>query len=175
MNGEEARLMTATLSMTLFVILLTAAAAGDMFTYRIPNWLTGPIAISFPAAALIAGMPVEHALWSILASGLMLMAGFVLFAAGLFGGGDAKLMAAAILWLGWDQVLPFLFYTGLAGGALAVAYLAWSLVQTHIEIAGRGENVPLARRLLSLRPDLPYGVALAAGACATLPFTWWAS
>jgi prepilin peptidase CpaA len=167
--------MIANLSLTLFVGLLIAAALSDIFTYRIPNWLTALIAAAFPVAAFASGMPVEHALWSVLATGLMLLLGFALFAAGLFGGGDAKLMAAATLWLGWDHGLPFLVYTGLAGGALAIAYLAWSLVQSHIEIAGRGENVPLMRRLLALKPDLPYGVALAAGACTTLPFTWWAS
>jgi Flp pilus assembly protein protease CpaA len=71
--------------------------------------------------------------------------------------------------------MSFLVYTALAGGALAVIYLGWSFLQMHLEIGGRGENVPLIRRLLSLRPDLPYGVALAVGACATLPRTWWAA
>lgn len=84
-------------------------------------------------------------------------------------------MAAAALWLGWAQQVHFLIHTALAGGALAIAYLGWSFVQLHIELGGRGENIPLVRRLASLKPDLPYGVALAVGACMTLPRTWWAS
>ncbi|MGH6931501.1 MAG: A24 family peptidase, partial [Dongiaceae bacterium] len=137
--------------------------------------LTGLIALSFPAAAIAAGMPLDHLLWHLSAGVGMLIFGFALFTAGLFGGGDAKLMAAAALWLGWSQELPFLVYTALAGGVLAVAYLGWSLLQTLIEIGGRIENVPFMRRLVSLRPDLPYGVALAVGACATLPKTRWAA
>jgi Flp pilus assembly protein protease CpaA len=33
----------------------------------------------------------------------------------------------------------------------------------------------LIKRVASLKPDLPYGVAIAAGACLTLPETWWAA
>jgi Flp pilus assembly protein protease CpaA len=67
----------------------------------------------------------------------------------------------------------FLLYTALAGGALAVAMLVWEVIRTHFDITGNLES-SLMRRLVSLRPDLPYGVAIAAGACITLPYTWWA-
>ncbi|MDP9136588.1 MAG: prepilin peptidase [Pseudomonadota bacterium] len=167
--------LVAQFSLALFALLMVAAATSDALTYRIPNWLTGLIALSFPAAALAAGMPVDHLLWHVIAGSVLLALGFALFAAGLFGGGDAKLMAAAALWLGWSQELQFLVFTALAGGVLAVAYLAWSFVQVHIELGGKGEDVPFMRRLLSLKPDLPYGIALAIGACATLPQTWWAA
>ncbi len=158
-----------------FSLLMVSAAVSDAMNYRIPNWLTALIALLFPAAALATGMPVEQMLWHLVAGLVVLCLGFALSAAGMFGGGDAKLMAAAALWLGWPQELRFLVYTALAGGILAIGYLAWSLLQMLIEIGGRAENVPLIRRLMTLRPNLPYGVALAVGACATLPSTWWAT
>ena len=114
-------------------------------------------------------------LWHLIAGSCCWCLGFALFAAGAFGGGDAKLMAAAALWLGWPQELQFLVFTALAGGVLAVVYLGWSFLQMLIEIEVRGEDGPFMRRLLSLKPDLPYGIALAVGACATLPRTWWAA
>jgi prepilin peptidase CpaA len=159
--------------LTLFVALMIGAAASDVLSYRIPNWLTGLVALLFPAAAIAVAMPFDLMLWNLTAGICILFFGFALFAAGLFGGGDAKLMAAAVLWLGWAGLLPFLVYTALAGGALALAFLGWSIAQMHIEIRGRGDNVPLVRRIVSMKPDLPYGVALAVGACATLPRTWW--
>ena len=42
---------------------------------------------------------------------------FCLFACGWIGGGDAKLAAATALWLGFDQLLPYLFVASLLGGA----------------------------------------------------------
>ena len=41
------------------------------------------------------------------------------FRYGLFGGGDAKLLAAGVLWLGAAALGPYLLTTVLAGGALA--------------------------------------------------------
>ena len=38
---------------------------------------------------------------------------------GLFGGGDAKLLAATAVWTGFGAFPQFLFWTALAGGALA--------------------------------------------------------
>ena len=73
----------------------------------------------------------------------MLVLGFALFAAGLFGGGDAKLMAAAALWLGWSTGTSVLVFTALAGGVLAIVYLGWSFVQMLIEIEAAGEDVPV--------------------------------
>ncbi len=168
-------ILASQITLIVFLLLMVGAAVSDAMTYRIPNWLTALIALLFPAAALATGMPVEQMSWHLVAGVVVLCLGFALFATGLFGGGDAKLMAAAALWLGWPQDLHFLVYTALAGGVLAIAYLGWSLVQALMEIGGHAENLPFMRRLMSLRPDLPYGVALAVGACATLPRTWWAT
>ena len=71
------------------------------------------------------------------------------FRLGILGGGDVKLLAAAALWLGAAALMPFLMATALAGGLLAVAFLAWALVRRD-----RG------------RVALPYGIAIAAGGVA---------
>ncbi len=78
-----------------------------------------------------------------------------MFAAGLLGGGDVKLLAAGSLWLGATGTGGFLMVTVLAGGLLALVFLA----------------LRLARRD-GPETALPYGVAIAtAGILATLGLT----
>ena len=52
-----------------------------------------------------------------------LVAGMVMFALGWIGGGDAKLFAAAALWLGWPACFSYAAFTALAGGGLALALM----------------------------------------------------
>jgi prepilin peptidase CpaA len=161
--------MTQYLSIAVFPALMILAGAGDALFLRIPNWLTALIAASFFPMAALTGLPLAT-LAAHLAVGLALFAmGFVLFSLGLFGGGDAKLLAAAGLWLGWPDVVPFLVLTALAGGALALAVGLWSLLSATSEI----KQGSLFRRFGALKPNVPYGLALAAGALLTFPHSWW--
>jgi prepilin peptidase CpaA len=166
-------IMPATIAVGLFILLMLIAAVSDLRWFKLPNWLVVAVAVLFFPAALATGMSFGLSLWHVLASLLVLLGGFALFSAGFIGGGDAKLLAAVTLWLGWADLPMFLLYTALAGGALAVAMLVWEVIRTHFDITGNPES-SMMRRLVSLRPDLPYGVAIAAGACITLPYTWWA-
>ena len=49
----------------------------------------------------------------------------LLFQLRLVGGGDAKLLAAAALWVGYEQLIPFLVYVTIFGGVLALVLLAY--------------------------------------------------
>lgn len=136
------------LLMSLFPFLVIAAAISDFFTMKIPNWLNLLIAGLMLPMALIAGMPGDQFVWSLAAGALMLVAGFGLFAANAIGGGDAKLFAAAALWIGWNQLLPFALYTALAGGALAIAMKTWQLVRIEHEVkdvaCSSGSSAPIS-------------------------------
>jgi prepilin peptidase CpaA len=93
-----------------------------------------------------------------------------MFALGWIGGGDAKLFAAAALWLGWPAAATYAAWTGVAGGGLALALLALrsGYLRPYVvtgpawfsRLAEPGENVP-------------YGVAIAAGALAAFPASPW--
>src|SRR2546423_1641073 len=100
--------MTALLAQTLFPFLLVTAGVSDLLTYRIPNWMTAAIALAFFPMAFATGLPAHQLLWQCAAAAVLLAVGFGLFAAGLFGGGDAKLLAAASLWFGLPQLPQFL-------------------------------------------------------------------
>ena len=165
--------MTAQIILIVFILLMLTAAVSDLRSYRLPNWLVAAVASLFIVAAAATGMPLSLALWHGLAGVLVLFAGFGLFTAGVIGGGDAKLLAAVALWIGWTKLATFIFYTALAGGALAIVMLIWEFFRLHVELTAGNPNSSLIKRITSLKPDLPYGVAIAAGACATLPQTWW--
>jgi prepilin peptidase CpaA len=88
----------------------------------------------------------------------------------LVGGGDAKLLAAASLWIGYDQLLPYLVYVTIFGGVLALLMLAYR--QTP---AGALPLPDWAVRLHKPRSGMPYGLAIAAGALAVYPMTAWSA
>jgi prepilin peptidase CpaA len=166
--------MLQTLSQSLLPILLIAAAASDALSLRIPNWLTGLTALLFFPMALATGMPLHEFGVHLLAGGLLFILGFAFFQLNLFGGGDAKLMAAAGLWFGTAQILPFLFMTAMAGGILGLVIGCWSMTSISWEI--HAENVDLGgvgKKLRALKPNVPYGLAFAIGGIIVFKDSWW--
>ena len=162
------------LSISTLPILLVIAAAGDVVALRIPNWLTILTALLFFPMALLTGMPLMEFGTHILAGIMLFAAGFIFFQFGLFGGGDAKLMAAAGLWFGTSQTLPFLLTTALAGGALALVVGIWSMILMSWEIHGSGEGFgAFGKKLSEMKPNVPYGLAFAIGGILAFRETWW--
>ena len=145
---------------------LIAAALKDATSFTIPNWISILLVACFLPAALAGHMPMGALGLCLAAGAIALVVGIALFAMGWCGGGDAKLLAAAALWLGWPAVLPFLAFTGLAGGALAggLMLLRGGLLEPYLV---RGPA--WLGRLLTPKEDLPYGLAIAVGALAAFP------
>src|SRR4029077_5658166 len=98
---------------------LAFAAAMDLLTMTIPNRIGLVVLMAFFPAAVLVGMGLP-AIGAHLAAGLcVLLLGMVFFFCGWCGGGDAKLLAAIALWLGYDNLFQYLLYTAVAGGMLA--------------------------------------------------------
>lgn len=166
--------MLHTLSISMLPVLLIIAAAGDVLSFRIPNWLTLATAVLFFPMAFFTGMPITEFGMHILAGVVLFAAGFLFFQFGLFGGGDAKLMAAAGLWFGTSQTLPFLFATAIAGGGLALFVGVWSMLLMTWEIYGSGESLgTLGQKIRAMKPNVPYGLAFAIGGILAFRETWW--
>jgi prepilin peptidase CpaA len=127
------------------------------------------VALAFFPMAWLTGMPLEMIGYHAAAGVALLVFGFALFAAGVFGGGDAKLMAAAAMWFGFADVSSFLVYTILAGGLLGLAISFWNIVHMDAEVRG----IAWFKRFFDFKPDIPYGLAFAAGAAFALPGSWW--
>lgn len=157
------------LLVSLFPALMIAAAVSDLLTMTIPNRISMALVALFAVMAPLMGMSWEtigiHA-----ATGLVLLVvGFGMFSMGWLGGGDAKLLAAAGLWLGWPAGLAFIVYTGILGGVLSVA-----IVTTR--------NAPLtaalpcpdwAHRVLTGKDGIPYGLAISAAAVLVYSQAGW--
>jgi prepilin peptidase CpaA len=104
------------------MILLIAAAASDITRYRIPNTIVYAIVAAFAVGAIF-NFAWPAIVWPLLAGVAMFLLGAGLFALGLFGGGDVKLIAAMALWTGFADLPRFLLIMGAAGGLLGLVLL----------------------------------------------------
>ena len=163
--------MASTFVLSFFPLLMVMAGVGDFITLRIPNWLNGLIAMAALVMATAMGMPLDLMGLHGAAGFIMLLAGMALFFAGQIGGGDAKLLAAAGLWVGLGPLLSFAIYTSLAGGVLAVIMYGGNRLLT----AGTFYCPAWLGHLAGKKVQLPYGIAIAAGALMVFPDTWWLS
>ena len=151
----------------LFPICLIAAAAYDVRSLRIPNWISALIALSFLPIGLWSGIELYDIAQHYLSGLFVLVIVFILFALNQFGGGDAKLLAASSVWVGWGALLPFVFYASLAGGAIAL----FMLLLRRIPLPTTAYENYWIRRLYEQKKNLPYGAAIAAGGLMAFPET----
>lgn len=145
-----------------FPLLLLYAAWHDVSTMTIPNWVSISLVAVFFPAALAAGLsPAEIGFHLAFAAAVLLVCA-ALFYLGVFGGGDAKVIAAASLWIGFAASGYFLMGMAIVGGALAAALIG----ARRMKLAS---NKKWAQRLLSPEEGAPYAVAIAAGALFAAP------
>jgi len=149
-----------------FPALVVVAALKDATSYTIPNWISLALIAAFAPVALVSGASLMT-MGLCLAAGLAaLLVGMGMFAARWIGGGDAKLFAAAVLWLGWPAAGTFMLVTALAGGALTLGLLSLRSGWFEPVLAG---SPPWVRKLGARNGDIPYGVAIAVGALMAFP------
>jgi prepilin peptidase CpaA len=130
---------------------LVAAAIEDFIRLKISNITCLAVLITALIAMGLNGFPLT--LWQNGVVFLVLLAaGTPLFAAGKMGGGDVKLLACLGLWVNISGGVWLLASTLIAGGILAVIYIA-------VRVA-RGAR--LGKKYQS--KGIPYGIAIAAGA-----------
>jgi prepilin peptidase CpaA len=146
-----------------FALLVIGAAVRDLATFTIPNWISLALTLAFAPAALAAGVSLGDIAIGFAVGVGVLVLGAGMFALGWIGGGDAKLMASAALWLGLRGLAPFAVYTALAGGLLALSLLAIRSAWLR-PIADAGPA--WSKRLATPGESAPYGVAIAVGALA---------
>jgi prepilin peptidase CpaA len=145
--------------------LMAYAAASDLLTMRIPNWLSLALLAAFAAFFMIGGLPWDAALMHVAAAALVLAVCFALFAFRWIGGGDAKLAAATALWLGFSSLLDYLLMAALAGGVLTLVILLMRACPLpHFALAWGWLS-----RLYDRKSGVPYGVALALAAVIVFP------
>jgi prepilin peptidase CpaA len=148
-------------------VLLACAAGWDVASFTIPNQLQLALIAAFLVFIVASGMAPAAVGGHLLAGFVGLAIGFTLFAFGFIGGGDAKLFACVVLWLGFANLLDYALMASVLGGVLTLAIIALRQVPLPSLLARQDWIL----RLHDARGGIPYGVALAAGAFAILPQT----
>lgn len=133
-------------------LLLLVAAVGDWRTRTIENWLNLIIALGAPLWWWANG----EGLWPNVAihfaiAAVAFVAFTAMFAIGAMGGGDVKLITALALWFPLVPFVMLLTAMALVGGVLTVAMV---IRQNRLNLEGR--------------PEVPYGIAIAAGGLWTV-------
>jgi prepilin peptidase CpaA len=162
-------LLTQVIELTLFPAVMAFAASSDLFTMTIANRVSIILVAGFGLLAVLTGMGAADLLSHVGAAAAVLVVVFAFFARGWIGGGDAKLAAATALWLGFANLLDYLFYASLLGGALTLAIIYFRGVPLPQVFVG----LPWAERLHRGDSGVPYGIALAAAALVVYPHTPW--
>ena len=123
--------------------LLIVAAITDLRSRIISNRLNLIIAALAPVWWIACGLPLWPGVAAQLLVGLVVFALFAaLFAAGMMGGGDVKLLGALALWFPWQAMLSLIVLMALLGGLVTLVTLL------HHRWAKRPGQ-----------PEIPYGVA----------------
>lgn len=158
------------LIMAATIVVCATAAYADLRTRRIPNALSAAIVVLGLlrvgcAQDLVAGAA------TLAAAGAAFAVTFALFRYGAIGGGDAKMITATTLLVGYQQVVDFLFLMSLCGGALALATLAAEKCDFALRRPPAPAGAPMQhgkRQRMHQRLTVPYGVAVAAGGTISL-------
>jgi len=145
--------------------MMIAAAAYDVVTLTIPNWISLVLLALFPVLAFAVGMSWAEFGWHVAIGVIALAAGIAAFGVGVVGGGDAKLFAAVALFMGPLGIAPYILAVAVAGGVLAMFFLA--LHQPRLEALTR--RSAMLTHIVSRGLALPYGVAIVAGALFAAP------
>lgn len=143
------------------------AAAWDITSFTIPNFIPLAIILLFACFVVAARLSLDAVGTHLLVGLVGLAAGFTLFAFKFIGGGDAKLFAATLVWLGFRDALDYTLIAALFGGGLTLAILSIRALPLPVFLVRHG----WIARLHDQKAGIPYGVALASGAFAVLPYT----
>jgi prepilin peptidase CpaA len=144
-------------------VFITAAYV-DVRRRRIPNALSYMIGSLGLLRILLAGDPMTAG-WTLAAAAGVLVVAFMFFWGGTFGGGDAKLLTAAVLLIGYHDLFEFIFLMSLFGAVLALSLLIGHRLIPRFRRVGQRAAAPDATAATARRdvwPTVPYGVAISA-------------
>ncbi len=161
--------------LVVFPFCMVFSAVSDTLSMKIANTVPALLIATFLLVAPLTGMPLEQIGWHLLTGLIILAVTFVLFAVGHMGGGDAKLLAATGIWLGFGlPVMDYILYSAILGGLLTIAILVFRVSPLH---ATYGDNMFLKSFGKQAASKVPYGIALGSAgliAYSESPLAMWA-
>jgi len=158
--------MLEALIFVVFPFCMVFAAVSDTLSMTIANRVPLLLVVVFAAVAPLTGMDWAAYGWHFAAGALVLAVTFGLFALGGMGGGDAKLLSATAVWMGFGfHLLEYLVASAFLGGLLTLAILAY---RGSALAAFTGQNLFL-KNFANPKGGIPYGIALGIGGLVTYP------
>ncbi|MEO5337551.1 MAG: prepilin peptidase [Magnetospirillum sp. WYHS-4] len=152
--------------MALALVALIAAMLSDFTSMRIPNLFSVGVALLFLPVAILADLPWQAIAIDHLATAAgILLVGILVFARGLMGGGDVKLLVAVGLWTGWKPLPEYLLLTALLGGVVALFALSLRRPPGSLLLVW----LPVLRHGFGDGKNVPYGLAIGAAALWMAP------
>lgn len=125
--------------------LLVIAAITDLKSRIISNRLNIAVAALAPLFWMATGLPLwPGMILQLVLAGVIFSVFALMFALGMMGGGDVKLLSALALWLPIQPMMTLLIVMSILGGAVT------AITVLHHKVG---------RRIG--RPEIPYGVAIA--------------
>ncbi|WP_271892445.1 A24 family peptidase [Candidatus Phyllobacterium onerii] len=153
--------------LVIFPFAMVFAATSDLLSMTIQNRVPLILIGSFIVLAPLTGMAWDVYGMHFVAAVTVLAATFALFATGTMGGGDAKLMAATSLWLGWNlELVQYLVTLSLFGGMLTMLILHY---RGSFVARVYTERFEFMRRLAQKGEGVPYGIALGLAGLLAFP------
>lgn len=156
-------------AVSLFAGAMLLAAVMDILTMKVSDRLVTLLLVSFAILAPLSGWSPEEMAWSVAAAMMVFFASVAFFALGWVGGGDGKLATVITLWLGAQNVLPFITMTALLGGVCALGLLLFRM----LPLPPSWRERPWIARLHGPETGIPYAVAIGLAALIVLPKTPW--
>lgn len=154
-------LLCAVLAVTLL------SCVSDVRALRIPNWhslvIIGAFAVAFAASPESFGKWWHH----LAALGIFFVITYLMFIAGMMGGGDSKLGSALALWVGLKGIVIYVFWMALMGGVIGVLSL-WMKKKKPFSAPPAGSWMAAAQEG---KNAIPYGLAISFGAWMALLHT----
>jgi prepilin peptidase CpaA len=158
--------MLEALIFVVFPFCMVFAAVSDLLSMTIANRVSVVLIVAFAIVAPLTGMDWTSYGWHFAAAGMVLAVTFLMFAVGGMGGGDAKLMAATALWMGFNfNLLSYLVTSAFVGGLLTLAILSYR----KSPLADMTGSNMFLRHFANPAVGVPYGVALGLGGLISYP------
>lgn len=150
-----------------YAATLCYGCISDIKSLKIPNAVSVIVLALFLLNYLLFG-PMDGLTKHIIVAGSALLLGFGIFAAGLMGAGDIKLISALMLWAGPQNGFIFLIVMTLAGGLFAGLLM---IMRTSMAVWPSARNYIPSRRLRTWaqRGIFPYGIAICTAGLLLLP------
>jgi prepilin peptidase CpaA len=158
------------------LIVTTLSVFFDIFVRRIPNWL---VLFGLTGGLLLNGLHGFSQLYNSVLGFVLGIAIFIIpFAMGWVGAGDVKYLGVVGSILGFHWLPRVLFYSSLAGGLLAIVFLAYNRIaiggvsflssawlDCKIAVLSLGRVVPegINARMAKGSHGVPWGVAIGVG------------